>query len=288
MDGDNGHGLRRPVSRDPAEGDGALSSGTDPAADPGREASQRAELEAILHPDLIEIARAELGHQPPGRRGSDGRSGDPRVAQAAVPAVEGEPPSALVPAPWRELIVSEEARWLRHQRPCVALRLEVIGATELGSRLGPDAESRVLAEFDVVLQATTRASDRYARSSPRGVVALLVETDVAGAVTAVERLQTAYRERLGPALRLWVASGVAAPLPDEGLAGAFRAADEALRADRQLAGRAGDGRAPSGLAAPSSVDRVRASLLELDQLLAEGLISGPEHEARRARTLDRL
>jgi hypothetical protein len=136
-----------------------------------------------------------------------------------------------------------------------------------------------------------------------------------GAVAALERLQGAFAEAMGPALTVRIAFGLAAPAPTGTLSVAFHQANQQLIAQRRRnqigsippedGGRSIDGTTSGSSrgvtagadesARPSALRDTRAPTrdpaLRLDalaRLLESGQISEGEYRAKRAEIIDRL
>ena len=168
--------------------------------------------------------------------------------------------------------------------------------------------------LDQVVTSTTRASDRFEARDDWRMVALLPETDEAGASAAMHRLQAAFTEALGPALTVRLIYGLTAPAPAGTLGVAFHQAGQLLVATRRLdsidrpgvrtgssapvaAGERLVGRDAvlGGLAtelSPSSSQEgsreAGARLDTLRALLDSGYIDEAEYQTRRTAILDRL
>ena len=269
------------------------------------EASVRQALDAVLHGHERDPEAIHTGTPmsvPPLPTDPDVSVAGPRASHGALGA-------------WETLVRFEEARWLRYGRPCVAVQMEIVGGHEVASRLGPEAASRIRERVDELLASMTRASDRFEHRPGWRVVALLPETDMAGATAALERLQRAFAEAMGPALSVRIALGLASPAPTGTLSVAFHQAKQQLIAQRRRGhvapvppedgGRAADDATmgPSGEAAASAELSARPGatrealgpardpaqrLDALARLLQGGQISEGEYSAKRAEIIDRL
>ena len=126
----------------------------------------------------------------------------------------------------------------------------------------------------------------YARADPWRVQGLLPEQEPDGGPTIEGRIREGFRRRLGPELPIGLLIGMAAPRETGGIRQALVAAGGNMRAGcaGSLGSRAGPG--PRTLAAPGS--DVRSTLVELEQLRGDGLISKDEYQRKRAEVLDRL
>jgi len=269
----------------------------------------RQALDAVLHgtgadPDPID-AGTHVAVPPHGSTDSDVSVAE-RAADAGGPGAIGA---------WETLVQFEEARWLRYGHPCVAVQMEIVGGHEVATHLGTEAGARVRERLDELLASKTRASDRFEHRPAWRVVALLTETDLAGATTALERLQRAFAEAMGPALAVRIAVGLASPAPTGTLSVAFHQASQQLvaqrRRDQVSHGRPADPDLPMDGTAPGSDSRVMESaedrsgqnattdarapardpairLDALARLLQSGLISEGEFLAKRAEILHRL
>lgn len=217
---------------------------------------------------------------------------------------------------WETLIRFEEARWLRYGHPCVAAQLEVVGGQDVTARLGDEAGARLRAGLEQLLSTTTRASDRYEPRDGWRLVALLPETDMAGATVALERLQAAFSALMGPALTVRIAFGLAAPAPTGTLSVAFHQAHQllvsqrrrersgsprsedaarvhggAIEAAQRHQARSGDSEVsrPTPLDAGGARPRDPGDRLDaLTRLLKGGYISEAEYLTKRTEVLDRL
>jgi hypothetical protein len=263
----------------------------------------RQALDAVLHGTEADLDLIDAGTRvvlPP-----------PESASVAGPADA----SAAGFGAWETLVHFEEARWLRYGHPCVAVQMEVVGGHEVATHLGVEAGARVRVRLDELLLSQTRASDRFEHRPAWRVVALLTETDLAGATAALERIQRAFAEAMGPALAVRIAVGVAAPAPTGTLSVAFHQANQQLVAqhrrgqlvvapteeasrpmDRVVPG-PGRGVVESTEAStgPSATTEARTPARDLAErldalagLLEGGRISEAEFLAKRAEIVDRL
>jgi hypothetical protein len=264
----------------------------------------RQALDAVLHgtdtaADLAEAAAAPVVPPvvPPV---------DPRYAGASVDTVDLEVDPRGV---WEALLRFEESRWLRYGHPCVAVQMEIVGGDDVTTRLGSEAGSRVYARLEELLASMTRASDHFEPRAAWRVVALLPETDLAGATTALERLRAAFAEAMGPALAVRLAFGLATPAPTGTLTVAFHQANQQLvsqrRSDRprvvagvsaSSGGSGGSiaGDAPESAEGPQRLGPRKTShdlgdrLDALTRLREGGYVSEAEYVAKRTEILGRL
>jgi hypothetical protein len=248
------------------------------------DASMREALDAVLHGAEPKVDAGDRGPSAvaPLAPGDEGRS----VADAS-PGASGA---------WEAILRSEETRWQRYGHPCVAVQIQVVGGRDLTTHLGAEAGARVRATLERLLASAMRASDHFEFRHRWQLVALLPETDEAGATVALDRLQRAFAEAMGPALAVSVAYGLAAPGPGGTMSVAFHQAGQDLvarrRRDRPSPGDGQDDtpRASATGGPPERSDEpdLRVRLDALASLLAGGQISEAEYTAKRTEILDLL
>ena len=243
------------------------------------DASMREALESVLHGTEADADEVDAGT--PVGPGDLVRTDDtPLEAASGAPAPPGSPGA------WETLVRFEEARWLRYGHPCVAVQLEIVGGADVTSHLGDEAGARVRAALDRLLATSTRASDRYEPRQAWRFVALLPETEEAGATVALERLQRAFADAMGPALAVRLGFGLAAPAPTGTLSVAFHQAGLALgsrhRRDQATGVATGD---PARRADEADLS---SRLDALSRLRDAGLVTDDEYATKRVEILDRL
>jgi GGDEF domain-containing protein len=204
---------------------------------------------------------------------------------------------------WSAIVTSEEARWARYRRPCHAVQVEVFGIAAMADRLGDVAAGRLLDLLVLVLRDETRTSDLYARTTDWRIAGLLPELDRAGAARFEARLREAFNRQLGGDLAIRLRIGMGLPTTGGTIADALLVAERAMWANVPTAAPMGGvpGQpepAPAELApapaqgaagqGPTGPALIRDRLVELEQLLADGLISQAEHAQKRAEILARL
>ena len=271
------------------EDEDSAGGGDDASSD--EDAATREAFESLLHGD-----EAEVGTVPVATAAHGAGIASPR--DLASPARDAAAMTMMAGTAWDVLVRAEQSRWHRYGHPCVAVQLEVVGGRDLASHLGDEAGARVRGTLETLLATTTRASDHFEARPPWQVVGLLPETDETGAGVALDRLQRAFADAMGPALAVRLAVGLAAPGPSGTLAVAFHQAGRALssarrggpaaslragqhdRADEARSTAVDDGQ-------PEDLD-VGTRLDTLLRLLGEGQISEAEYDAKRAQIIDRL
>lgn len=263
---------------DPSDGQPATAS------DDVTDASMREALDAVLHGTETAADASPTGTS----------SVPPLAAVDEGPSVVDTSPGAS--AAWEAIVRSEETRWQRYGHPCVAVQIEVLGGRDLTTHLGDEAGARIRATLDRLLASAMRASDHFEFRHTWQLVALLPETDEAGATVALDRLHRAFAKAMGPALTVTVAYGLAIPAPGGTLSVAFHQAGQTLIAQRRrdrpaIAGPdhgARDTSAPNARAEQASALDAGARLESLSRLLSGGQITEAEYAAKRTEILDRL
>ncbi len=272
-----------------AEEEDTVGDGDDAASE--EDAATREAFESLLHGDETEVANVPVATPAQG-------AGTASPRDLASPARDAAATTMMAGTAWDVLIRAEQSRWHRYGHPCVAVQLEVVGGRDLASHLGDEAGARVRGTLETLLATTTRASDHFEARPPWQVVGLLPETDEGGAGVALDRLQRAFADAMGPALAVRLAVGLAAPGPSGTLAVAFHQAGRALSSSRRggsaVSLRAGQhDRADEARSTavddeqPEDLD-VGARLDTLLRLLGDGQISEAEYDAKRAQIIDRL
>ena len=267
-----GHPLDDPVGNPPTGGHGS---------------DIRNVLDSLIHGAPVRAHRAD-GVEPRGASTAEaGRRGAGSGRTPLPPSIADELTGLYDGAAWAAVLAAEDARWMRFRRPCQVVQLEVAGIAGLAERLGEVFAQRLLTLLAEILRDETRGSDLYARSARWRLQGVLPEQEPDRAPLIEERIRDRFRTRLGPELPLGLLIGIAAPTSTGGIAEALDTAGRAMRA--------GDvpprdhAPAVTGVApAPGRATDVRAGLVELGELHADGLITDDEYRAKRAEVLARL
>jgi diguanylate cyclase (GGDEF)-like protein len=99
----------------------------------------------------------------------------------------------------------------------------------INDQYGHDAGDEVLKRFATVIRGEVRSSDKLVRWGGEEFLLLCPETDVAHAVTMLEKLRTALAGQAWPhGLRVTSSFGVTSLKPDEDIGAAIKRADGAL------------------------------------------------------------
>ena len=249
--------------------------------DPG----MRDVLDSLIHGPATRSRRAEADEDSVTRADMARRGvGSER---SALPADIADEVTGLYDRPaWTAVIAAEDARWLRFQRPCQVMQLEVAGIGAIATRLGDTVAERLMAILAATVREETRSSDLYARSDPWRVQGLLPEQEPGGAPIVEARIRDGFSRRLGPELPIGLLIGLAAPRAVGGVRQALVAAGGNMRPGEAVAVDTTVRSGPPDTASP--VADVRAVLRELEQLRADGYISKDEYQRKRSEILDRL
>ncbi|HET7028878.1 MAG TPA: diguanylate cyclase [Candidatus Limnocylindrales bacterium] len=129
------------------------------------------------------------------------------------------------PRLWDRVILSEDARCRRYQRPVTVALVEVVGLGDLAAEWGRDVAERALAACARRLAREIRSSDHIARIEPARFGVLLTETTEIAAINFVERArQSCERELAAYGDRVRVGFGWASPKDRGDLVDAARTA----------------------------------------------------------------
>ena len=243
-------------------------------------------LDSLIHGPDVRSRRSE-GDAGPDTRSADIARRGVGSERIALPADIADEATGLYDRPaWAAVVAAEDARWLRFQRPCEVIQLEIAGISAIADRLGAGVADSLIAILARTLREDTRGSDMYARADPWRVQGLLPEQEPDGGPIIEGRIREGFRRRLGPELPIGLLIGMAAPRDTGGIRQALVAAGGTMLPDAQVAAGHGPGPGPRTQAAPGS--DVRSILMELEQLRGDGLISKDEYQRKRGEVLDRL
>lgn len=130
-----------------------------------------------------------------------------------------------------ERVGPEMSRSRRHERPVCVLMTDIDHFKQVNDSFGHDAGDRVLKETASIFASSLRSEDLTTRWGGEELLALLPETELAGAVVAAEKLRSVIEQSVvtvaGREIRITLSIGVAEGLDEEPEA-IIRAADQAL------------------------------------------------------------
>jgi diguanylate cyclase (GGDEF)-like protein len=198
--GSSTHGLLTQVPDRQPDGSTRLVSGivADPAYDPVA-ATARADV-ATADPSASDAPTAERRHLLPRRT-------------RMVPIATFEVPGVIRPIAqpdgwtdvltgadgprfWDRIVLSEQARVGRYQRPVTVAFAEIVGLTDLAVQWGWDVSERALAACARRLGREIRSSDHIARLEQARFGILLTETTEIAAINFVERARASCEREL--------------------------------------------------------------------------------------------
>lgn len=185
-----------------------------------------------------EVALASPESAPASAAGDPGTEGTERPDHGSPAGGQAEAPQQLLPGllsreEWSRAFELEERRLARYRRPCAVVAIGLDGVEALSLRIGTDAAERLIEPLVATLAGRARAADLVCRIDRTRFVALLPETDEAGARAYAARIAAATQPWLGAApVPVRLSIGWGNPPLGGTLASALVAAERRMNGDR--------------------------------------------------------
>src|SRR5512146_472270 len=146
-------------------------------------------LDSLIHGPATRSRQSDGDDQADTSAADIARRGVGSERTALPPDIADEATGLYDRPAWTAVLAAEDARWLRFQRPCEVVQLEIAGIGAIADRLGDAVAERLLVILATTLREDTRGSDLFARSEPWRLQGLLPEQVPDGASTIERRIR---------------------------------------------------------------------------------------------------
>jgi GGDEF domain-containing protein len=198
---------------------------------------------------------------------------------------------------WHRLFEAEHARVARYGTKTTVVQLEIADIGLIATLLGEAAADRLVRVLADTVRVDSRRADTYSRIGHWRIAGLLPQTDGRTADHSIERIQDAFRRRLGDRLPVGLMAGRAEINPNLNPAATLARAEGSMHLEAHAPGEPGWEAGPATVRVQGEADPVDAAaatssvtgrLRVLDRLHQEGLVTDDEYRLTRLEILRRI